>query len=142
MTPKIKNTIIFATIAVILVLIYIFFIKKSPEEQNLISSSGDITSTSTETLDQNSLIAQNFLSVLLSVNNIGLNDVIFSDKSFINLHDSSILLTLPVDKGRLNPFAPIGSDVLTPSTTTSSSADLSEFPIPADPSTPSTPSTP
>jgi hypothetical protein len=128
MTSKIKNIIIFAAVAVALILVYVFFIKKAPGEQNLISSSGDITSTSTDIMDQNSLIAQNFLSVLLSVNNIKLNDTIFSDGSFINLHDSSILLTPPTDQGRLNPFAPIGYDAIptppAPSTATSSSIGL------------------
>ena len=113
--PKIKNIIIFTVIAVLLVLIYIFFIKPSPEEQNLVSSTNTNTATPTDTstTDQNSLIAKNLLSILLSVKSIKLNDAIFSDTAFINLHDSSILLTPSGDEGRANPFAPIGSDTVT-----------------------------
>ena len=118
MTPKIKNIIIFTTIAVLLILVYILFINKAPAEQNLVSSSSD-GSSSTDTLNQNSVISQNFLSLLLSVNSIKLDDTIFSDGAFINLHDSSILLTPPGlgDEGRTNPFAPIGQEaVLVPPT--------------------------
>ena len=114
MAAKIKNIIIFTVIAVILILIYIFFIKPAPVEQNLVSSPVPNTVLpNTNTIDQNSLIAKDFLSVLLGVKNIKLNDTIFSDGSFINLRDSSILLASPGpgDEGRSNPFAPIGSDV-------------------------------
>lgn len=116
--PKIKNIIIFTIIAVLLILVYIFFIKPSPAQQNLVSSStsavtNTATPTDTSATDQNSLIAKNLLSILLSVKSIKLNDAIFSDTAFINLHDSSILLTPSGDEGRANPFAPVGSDAVT-----------------------------
>ncbi len=139
MASKIKNIIIFTVIAAILILAYIFFIKPAPEQQNLVSSSTsstttDTTSTDTSTLDQNSAIAQNFLSVLLSVKSIKLDDTIFSDPAFVNLHDSSILLTAPGDEGRTNPFAPIGYD--TPATITTPPSSTPSAPIiPATPST-------
>jgi hypothetical protein len=117
MASKIKNIIIFTVIAVVLILIYIFFIKPSPEEANLTSStSSSAVLPDTETLSENSLIAKDFLSVLLNVTNIKLDDTIFSDKAFLNLHDSSILLVAPGDEGRLNPFAPIGFETHTTST--------------------------
>ncbi|MEK7089026.1 MAG: hypothetical protein AAB913_02765 [Patescibacteria group bacterium] len=115
MASKIKNIIIFTVIAVVLILIYIFFIKPAPVEQNLISSSPSNTILPNKnTVDQNSLIAKDFLSVLLNVKNIKLDDTIFSDGSFTSLRDSSIFLTSPGpgDQGRLNPFAPIGSDAV------------------------------
>jgi regulatory protein YycI of two-component signal transduction system YycFG len=114
MTSKIKNIIIFTVIAALLILAYIFFIKPSPEEKSLVSYSPLNTELpNTNTLDQNSLITQDLLSVLLSVKSIKLDDAIFSDEAFINLKDSSILLTSPGDEGRLNPFAPIGFDIIT-----------------------------
>ena len=128
MASKIKNIIIFTIIAASLILIYIFFIKKAPEEENFISSSNTALSD-TNTLQQNSLIARDFLSVLLSVKSIKLNDTIFSDGAFVQLHDSSILLTSPSpgDQGRLNPFAPIGYEAaITP-------------PPPASPASPASP---
>ncbi|MFA6585803.1 MAG: hypothetical protein WCS86_01425 [Candidatus Paceibacterota bacterium] len=112
MASKIKNIILFTVIAAVLILIYIFFIKKAPEEANLTSSPITTTSTSgdTSTIDQNSALTRDFLSVLLNVKNIKLDDAIFSDASFNNLRDSSILLVASGDEGRPNPFAPIGSD--------------------------------
>jgi regulatory protein YycI of two-component signal transduction system YycFG len=114
MTSKIKNIIIFTVITALLILAYIFFIKPSPEEKSLVFYSPSNTELpNTNTLDQNSLITQDLLSVLLSVKSIKLDDAIFSDEAFINLKDSSILLTSPGDEGRLNPFAPIGFDIIT-----------------------------
>lgn len=115
MASKIKNIIIFTIIAVALILIYIFFIKKSPEEQNLISSTSVNTpSADINTLNQNSLITSDLLTVLLSVKSIKLDDTIFSNIAFTNLHDSSILLVSPGDEGRPNPFAPIGFEAVVP----------------------------
>lgn len=116
MASKIKNIIIFTVIAVVLILIYIFFIKPSPEEANLTSSADNMVLPDTNTLNENSLISKDFLSVLLNVTNIKLDDTIFSDKAFLNLHDSTILLVAPGDEGRLNPFAPIGFETHTTST--------------------------
>ena len=116
MASKIKNIIIFTVIAVLLFLIYIFFIKSAPEEQSLVSSSTNTGLPNSNTLGQNSVIAKDFLSVLLNVKNIKLDDTIFSNKSFTSLRDSSIPLASPTpeEEGRTNPFAPIGSDVAVP----------------------------
>jgi hypothetical protein len=55
--------------------------------------------------------------MLLSVKSIKLEDSIFSNIAFNNLHDSSIDLIPPSNKGRVNPFAPIGyEDTLAPKT--------------------------
>lgn len=111
MSSKIKNIIIFIVIATLIILAYVFFIKKSPEEQNLVSSlplSNNTILPVADVLGQNSLIAQDLLSVLLSVKSIKLDDAIFSDEAFINLKDSSISLNPSGDEGRSNPFAPIG----------------------------------
>jgi hypothetical protein len=109
--PKIKNIIIFTVIFALLILAYVLFFNKDKEEKNLVSapvSSGDATSPNDSTLEQNSLITKDFLSILLNVKNIKLESSIFSEKAFINLRDSSILLTPSGDEGRSNPFAPIG----------------------------------
>lgn len=112
MSSKIKNIIIFAVIGISLVLVYIFFIKKAPDEGNLISSlpvPTGMNAPASSSLGE-TMVSQDFLTILLGVKNIKLDDSIFSNKAFINLHDSSILLTSPGDEGRTNPFAPIGSD--------------------------------
>ena len=111
--PKIKNIIIFSVIGVILVFIYFFFIKASPDEEvTLVSSSPNQEESNTTTASDTSAIAQEFLTLLLSVKSIKLNDAIFSSNAFNSLHDSSIILVPDGNEGRPNPFAPIGTDVV------------------------------
>ena len=137
--PKIKNIIIFTAIAAIFVLIYIFFIKPSPEESNLVLSPSDMAlpDVSGTSIDINSetapLVAKDFLSLLLNVKNIKLDDAILSDPAFVNLKDSSIMLVPDGNEGRPNPFAPFGSDADTTQTTTQTApATL----VPTDTTTP------
>jgi len=116
MNPKIKNIIIFVGVGVALVLVYIFFFKKPPEQTGLTITPTDSTLPTTTTTDatsqNNSAISADFLSKLLSVKSITLDDSIFSNSVFATLHDSSIDLTPDGTQGRPNPFAPIGTDVL------------------------------
>ncbi len=113
---KPKNIIIFVAIGAVLILIYVFFIKGSSEPTGLVSTSvnqnGGIATTPTTGGDE-ALGARNFLSTLLNVRNIKLDDSIFSDVAFSTLHDSSIILTPDGTEGRPNPFAPIGIDKIT-----------------------------
>ncbi len=123
---KPKNIAIFLLVAVVLVLIYIFFIKSDGEDTGLVSTSTTGTTTSTvpaTTGGIDALDAKDFLGILLSVKSIKLDDSIFSDIAFSTLRDSSITLTPDGTEGRPNPFAPIGVDKVTApvNTTTSSS---------------------
>lgn len=92
-------------------LIYIFLID-APEEE-----SANLVSTTSAPLSSNMVgagsqaIAQDFLTLLLSVKNIKLDDSIFSNEAFVGLRDSSIVLTPDGNEGRPNPFAPLGSDL-------------------------------
>jgi hypothetical protein len=119
MAPKIKNIIIFVIVAAVFILIYIFFIKPSPDQASLISSSStslpDVNGSGANTNipNGNSLVSQDFLTLLLNVKNIKLNDAILSDPAFNSLRDSSIVLTPDGTEGRLNPFAQFGSDSIT-----------------------------
>ncbi len=114
--PKIRNIIIFIAIGAIFVLIYIFFIKPSPDQSNLVSSSTgtptNVSPSGVVTTDGagSSAIAQDFLNLLLNVKNIKLDDSIFADPAFSNLHDSSIVLVPDATTGRPNPFAQFGAD--------------------------------
>ncbi len=110
--PKIRNIIIFIIIAVAFILIYIFFVKPSPEEGNLVSLSpgntlpnvdGSISNTGISTAS--SLANKDFLNLFSSVKNIKLDDAIFSDPTFNGLRDSSIILIPDGTEGRPNPFA-------------------------------------
>jgi hypothetical protein len=110
---NIKNIIIFVVVAVILVLIYIYFIRGTSEPDALVSTSSGVivtNSTSTDASTEDPTMARDFLTLLLSVKNIKLNDSIFSDPAFATLRDSSIVLTPDGTEGRPNPFAPVGSD--------------------------------
>ncbi len=115
--PKLRNIIIFVSIAAVLVLIYIFFIAEPDvPDTNLITSSNatlpDIDSASTLDVatSADSKIAGDFLALLLSVKNIKLDDSIFATPAWSNLKDSSIELTPDHSEGRPNPFAPFGAD--------------------------------
>jgi hypothetical protein len=126
--PKIKNIIIFIAIALVIFLIYVFFIKPSPEQPSLVSSGANDTlpnmdgsPSNVNTSNTNSEIAKDFLVIFSNIKDIKLNDAIFSDPSFISLHDSSIILTPDGTEGRPNPFAPFGNDVIPVPTSTSTS---------------------
>ena len=116
MSPKVKNIIIIAGVGVALVLVYVFFIRSSSSDTPALTSSSVPSSApgpSGNTTTETSQLTQDFLSLLLNVKNIKLDETIFSDGAFSALTDSSITLLPDGTEGRPNPFAPIGSDVLT-----------------------------
>lgn len=128
MNPKTKNIIILVGVAVVLILIYVFFIKKSP------TADTSLTSTTGATLPSNTGVTSgvpntdtSFVSVLLSVKNLHLDTSIFTDPAFLSLEDGSITLVQDGTQGRPNPFAPIGSETVAPS----SSATTLPTPTPA-----------
>ena len=111
MLKTIKNIIIYVILAAVLTLVYLYFIKKSPNQEILISSVAT-TLPETKTNDQTSKLTKDFLSILLNVKNIKLDDSIFLSPAFSNLRDSSISLIQDQIEGRPNPFAPLGSDIV------------------------------
>ncbi len=110
MMPNIKNIILFTSLGVALVLLYVFVIRKSPDEANLVFTptggpdAGDLSELSL------SSPGRDFLPILLNVKNIKLDDSIFADPAFMALVDGSITLIPDTDEGRPNPFAPLGSE--------------------------------
>ena len=90
---------------------YVYFLKPSPEEDSLVSSTG-LSAIPASPTEGNESPDKDFLPLLLSVKNIRLNDAIFSDPSFTALTDSSIELLPEGNEGRPNPFAPLGSENL------------------------------
>ena len=113
MSSKIKTILILVAAAVVLVLIYILFIKKGPADVALISSTGttgEVSMTNTPIDNATLEVSQDFITTLLSVKSIKLDDTIFKEPSFISLRDSSIILVQDGNEGRPNPFAPIGSE--------------------------------
>lgn len=124
MIPKIRNIIIFVAIAAIFVFVYIYFIKPSGPIANLISSPAtntlpDVNGTlPTLNTSDDAVIAEDFLTLLLSVKSIKLTDNIFADPAFISLHDSSIVLIQDGTEGRPNPFADFGNNNVPPPVST------------------------
>lgn len=150
MTPKIRNIIIIVAALVILVLIYFFFFS-SPTPQNLVTSSDTLpnatgTSPSVTTGTGVPATAGDFLTLLLNVQNLKLNDAIFSDPAFKNLHDSSIMLIPDNTQGRPNPFAQFGNDIPSapyiPNIPSTPSVPAPTTPTPAAPVVPPAPVTP
>jgi len=133
--PKIKNIIIFIVIALVFFLIYLFFIKPSPEQPSLVSSGAGATlpnidgsNPNPSTSNTNTEVAKDFLAIFSNIKDLKLNDAIFSDPAFISLHDSSIILTPDGTEGRPNPFAPFGNDVVPVSVNNSSPASATSAP--------------
>ena len=119
MVPKFKNIVIFVTILLVLFGGYFFFLKgDSADEANLVSEPNttlpDIIGEEPRDAAESStsLVAKDFLTLLLNVKNIKLNDAIFSDETFLSLRDSSIVLIPDGNEGRPNPFAQFGNDAV------------------------------
>ena len=115
MSSKIKTIIILVVIGIALFLIYFFFLKPAPAEPNLTTTTNtDVTTPDTNTPASlaTTAIGADFLATLLNVKSLKLDDSIFSSLVFTTLKDSSIELVLGQTEGRPNPFAPIGTDVL------------------------------
>lgn len=113
--PKKKNIIILIVVLVVLIIAYFALFRGSSKEPGLTSSSSSpfIPGVDTKSSPEQELaITQEFLSTLLNVKSIKLDDSIFSDPAFATLRDSSIILVPDGNEGRANPFAPIGSDNL------------------------------
>ncbi len=127
--PKIRNIIIFVSIALVIFLAYLFIINRTPEGPSLVTTASTVlpgvnngagSSTDTSVTSKNPFIAKDFLTLLLNVKNIKLEDSIFSDQAFLSLHDSSIVITPDGTEGRANPFAPLGNDPVSGGSTNNS----------------------
>ncbi|HEY4715430.1 MAG TPA: hypothetical protein VIH31_02910 [Candidatus Paceibacterota bacterium] len=106
MKPKIKNIIIFAVIFILLVVVYVVFLRPKPAP-SLVGTAGTPVTASAPTSSQ---VGQEFLSLLLNIRSIKLDDAIFSNPAFGVLQDYTIILVPEGNEGRINPFAPIGVD--------------------------------
>lgn len=95
---------------------YYFFVIQKPSAgtSSLVKTSNGVTqSANPSTLtDVNAIgdIGQEFLTSLLSLKKMTLNDGVFSDPAFISLQDFTRPLVQLGNEGRPNPFAPIGTD--------------------------------
>jgi len=105
---KNKNNIIILVVVVIIIIFAFMYLKKGTT---------DNASLSTDTQIANSADATLVYTLLKKMSFVKLDDSIFSNPLFINLKDNTVILDRQ-EKGRSNPFAPIGNDVGLFSTTT------------------------
>jgi hypothetical protein len=114
MSSKIKSVIIFVSIALVVILVYVFFFKSAPKQPALTSTvtggTAALPGISPSGANLGTDVNQEFLALLLNVKKIQLNDSIFTDSAFVTLRDSTITLISEGNEGRPNPFAPIGVD--------------------------------
>ena len=125
-----KNIIIFSVIGILVVLLIAYFVSREEEPENLLYSSSDPLLASPATAPLTPSLSGDFLSLLLNIQNIKLDDAILSDPAFRNLRDSSIFLTPDGTEGRPNPFAPIGFDI------SATPANIAPVPPPTESSAP------
>lgn len=122
MKGNIKNIILFVVILLVLLTVFFVLIKKPKgEEANLVSTTSAPVVAGTQTPTQttqnaidnskNLEIAKDFLTLLLSVKSLTLEDSIFNDIGFTSLKDNTREIYHDNSEGRPNPFAPVGSDV-------------------------------
>jgi hypothetical protein len=104
MNPKIKNILIIIALLALAGGIYFFFLRPAPAVPSLATSAGAPVSAS----PSGSQVGQEFLTLLLNLKTITLNDAIFSKPAFKDLQDYTITLVPEGNEGRVNPFAPIG----------------------------------
>jgi hypothetical protein len=110
MKGKIKNVIFIVIIVAAVFVVYSVFFKKeaAPALQS--------TTGATAPTPQGQELGQEFLSTLLGLRTIKLDDSIFTSPSFNFLRDFTTVLIPEGNEGRPNPFAPIGVEFGAPPT--------------------------
>ncbi len=120
MKQLIKKIIIGIVILVVGVMVYNFIFKKEASPAVGLSSTNTPVAVDTSLPTDDSVVGSEFLSILLNLKNIKLDDSLFASPSFSNLKDFTINLVQEGNQGRNNPFAPLGVDQVISSTTNTS----------------------
>jgi hypothetical protein len=109
MKKIIRNIIILAVVIVLGVWGYSAFFKKDTG----VPASGLVTKAGAPSIEEggtNGTVGNEFLTLLLNIRSIKLDDSIFTSKAFTALQDFSRPIPPDTNPGRQNPFAPIGVD--------------------------------
>jgi len=106
---KYKNIILAIIIAVVVFFLYTRFFGSSDDQSNslLVAESGSVL--------QEVAIGKEFLSILLELRSLTLDESLFEDRSFLILQDFSQEVR-PQPSGRPNPFSDIGNNPTPPPT--------------------------
>lgn len=97
MLAKYQNIIIIVIVIAVAFGIYSYFFANKSEAP-----------LTAETVAAGNQADQDLISLLLQLKSITLDDSIFSNPTFLSLHDFSQSL-VPEPSGRQNPFAPLGA---------------------------------
>ncbi|MES2416470.1 MAG: hypothetical protein V4504_02110 [Patescibacteria group bacterium] len=106
MSSIIKTFVILIILAGIGFGVYFYFFK----QDGTIPVVTPVTQNTTQSATPSNAVPQDFLTILLSVKKINLNQEIFKNPAFATLQNSTIVLIPDGNEGRPNPFAPIGVD--------------------------------
>lgn len=119
MNKTIKKIIIGVVVIAFISIVASFFINRDSNTsgnalQSTTTGGTGAPLTQNATTNPNLLNTENinreFVSMLLNLQSITLNDDIFSEPAFKALVDNTVRLNQPGNQGRPNPFAPIGTD--------------------------------
>lgn len=102
--------------------VYFFVIKKDGDSSatGLVSTNTGATQGLQNTAAAQSATGSQVVAILRNLSVIKLDDSVFKNPAFALLTDVSISLPPITNQGRRNPFAPIGTDPMTPDPTTTS----------------------
>ncbi len=113
----IRNIIIFVVIFILAVAGYELFLKKKPALTGALQTTSGVgsgtqsgASSGTASMSTANAVGGDFLSLLLNIQSIKLDDSILSSKAFTVLQDFNRPIPPDADPGRPNPFAPVGTD--------------------------------
>lgn len=118
MSKTLKKIIIILVIFALVGVGASLFLGGESETANQLQSLGSGTTAAplTQNATTNTSVAdteeinREFISMLLNLQTINLEDDIFSEPAFQALVDNTVRLNQPGNQGRPNPFAPIGTD--------------------------------
>ena len=111
----IKQILIALGVAVAILLLYAAFsggFSQNQAQGGLVSKNGKSVSGGVVREEDVTVANQKILKILGSVNDIQLNDDIFSNPLFRQLRDSRFTIPRPIRIGRPNPFASIGAEMI------------------------------
>lgn len=118
MKSTLRVIIILAIVTVIGIVLYSIFFKNSDTpatgNSSLSTTAGapiaDTANVSGAALADAEAASRDFLALLLNIRSIKLDDSLFANPSFATLQDLSRPINPDTNPGRVNPFAPLGTD--------------------------------
>lgn len=115
MKKKLSIIVIVLGLGAVLYMVFGLGGKSDPNVSGTLSSTSTTSNTAEDnssSSDVTSQINQQFVESLSGIKGVNLDKTIFSSKEFNSLVDYTSSLVPEPNRGRPNPFAPIGSDVV------------------------------